>query len=176
MKKGTMNAVLPPSPVFYHDVGRDKRRVITKVVAEDPSFIPEYKTSGSACCDLLANLPDGPITLNPGDTEKVDCGIAIQLLPGYEALIRARSGLASKGIICTNATEEEQGGGTIDDDYRLRMKVILSNVGKGPVTIEHKDRIAQMGIKPVWYFDFEATNQLDDNTDRKGGFGSTGVK
>ena len=179
-KKGTVTPVIPtPTAKAYTE--KQSRRVSTPIVADSSEFIPEYKTKGAACCDLKASIPpdingNRILRLMPGHTQLVDCGFSMALPAGYEAQIRAKSGWASKGIIVTNATDEQEGG-TIDDDYRLRIKVILTNVGKQIININHMERVAQMAVKPVWYFDFDATDHLEDaESDRVGGFGSTGVK
>jgi len=177
-KKGEITPILPkPSSRDFVD---RTNHIPVAIIADSPEFIPQYKTRGAACCDLYANFELDPrgerkLTLAPGYTALVDCGFSMALPMGFEAQIRARSGLASKGIIVTNAAEEQEGG-TIDDDYRLRLKVILSNVGRSLVTFEHLDRIAQMSIRPVWYFDFETVDELPPGHDRVGGFGSTGDK
>ena len=151
-------------------------RVPVKIKADDADFVPKYKSRGAACCDLVANIkePDSignyVLTINPGMTVVVDCGFTMQLVPGYEAQVRSRSGLASRGLIVTN------GIGTIDDDYRGRVTVILTNVGKEIIQIKHKERIAQMALKPVWYFVWQETDQLDLTERGSGGFGSTGEK
>jgi len=44
------------------------------------------------------------------------------LCPGYEAQIRPRSGLASRGISVANCV------GTIDNDYRGELQVLLVNL------------------------------------------------
>jgi dUTPase len=51
--------------------------------------------------------------------------------------------------------------------------VIINNAGREIVNIKHGDRFAQMALKPVWYFEWNIVSELDE-TDRKGGFGSTG--
>ena len=179
-KKGGISAVIP-TPTARQYVQKNVNNVKTPIVADSPEFIPEYKTKGAACCDLRANIPpdlNGQriIKLMPGHTELVDCGFSIALPIGYEAQIRAKSGWGAKGVICTNATEEQEGG-TIDEDYRLKIKVILTNVGKNIIIINHMDRIAQFAIKPCWYFDFEPTDCLEKaDSDRLGGIGSTGIK
>jgi len=178
-KKGICSSVVP-TPTAKSYTENKSKLIKTPIVADSPEFIPEYKTKGAACCDLKANIPPDMngnriIRLMPGHTELVDCGFCIALPSGHEAQIRAKSGWAAKGIIVTNATEEQEGG-TIDDDYRLRLKVILTNVGKSIININHMDRIAQMAVKPCWYFDFDPTDRLEDaESDRVGGFGSTGV-
>lgn len=179
LKKGTITPVLPKPTIKVLE--EKSRRVRTPIVADSSEFIPEYKTKGAACCDLKANVPADlnglrMLRLTPGHTALVDCGISIALPPGHEAQIRAKSGWAAQGLICTNATEEQEGG-TIDEDYRLRIKVILTNVGKNILNISHLERVAQMAVKPCWYFDFEPTDKLEEaDSDRKGGFGSTGTR
>ena len=76
--------------------------------------------------------------------------------------------MGKQGFIISN------GIGTIDEDYRGRIAVILTNTSSGYFYIAHGERIAQMCIKPVYYFAFEDVKQLTV-TNRKGGFGSTGV-
>lgn len=148
-------------------------RVKVKIVANDPAFIPMYKTAGAAGADLLANIPpdekgERVLRLMPGHVVTVDTGIKIQLPTGWEAQIRCRSGLATHGIQVTN------GVGTIDEDYRDSLGVILNNTGREIVVIKHKDRIAQLLLKPVWYFNWNIVDKLEP-TKRKGGFGSTGT-
>lgn len=70
-----------------------KIRIISK-----SGVIPEYKTSGSAGFDLPAYLEES-ITLKPGERRLVPTGIFMELPPGYEAQVRARSGLAIKNGI-----------------------------------------------------------------------------
>ena len=178
-KKGTITPVIP-TPTAKSYAEKQTHRVPTSIVADLPEFIPEYKTKGAACCDLKANIvPDingtRILRLMPGHTQLIDCGFSMALPAGHEAQIRAKSGWAVKGIIVTNATEEQEGG-TIDEDYRLRIKVILTNAGKQIVNVNHMDRVAQMAVRPCWYFDFDSTDHLENaESNRVGGFGSTGV-
>lgn len=172
--KGTVTP-LPPKTEASNYVYRMARTIRTSIVADSPEFIPEYKTIGAACCDLKANIPpdkDGQRTLYIGhmETVKVDVGFSFAVPPGYEAQVRARSGFAARGMIVTN------GIGTIDEDYRGRMCVLLTNLSGEPWPIHHLDRIAQMALKPVWHFDFEPVDTLDTTDRGEGGFGSTGVK
>lgn len=132
-----------------------------------------YKSKGAAAADLIANIPPNEtgeriIRLAPGHIETIDCGFSMALPPGWEAQIRCRSGMAQKGVQVTN------GIGTIDDDYRGRLMVILNNAGREIVNIKHGDRFAQMALKPVWYFAWNMVNELDDTVRGEGGLGSTG--
>jgi dUTP pyrophosphatase len=148
-------------------------RIPAQIVPDDPMFIPMYKSAGAAAADLVANIPaDGngrrEVRLLPGRLETIDCGFSMALEPGWEAQIRARSGLAQHGVQITNSP------GTIDDDYRGRIQVILNNAGREIVVIKHGERIAQMALKPVYYFQWKVVKELDKTDRGEKGFGSTG--
>jgi dUTP pyrophosphatase len=83
--------------------------------------------------------------------------------------VRPRSGLAAKhGVTVLNAP------GTIDEDYRGEVKVILVNLGTEPFVIAHGERIAQLVVAPVTKVDVELVSSLEPTTRGTGGFGSTG--
>ena len=74
----------------------------------------------------------------------VATGFAIAIPPGFEVQVRPRSGLALKhGITCLNTP------GTIDEDYRGEVKVILANLGSEPFAVKRGERIAQLVPAPV---------------------------
>ncbi len=146
-----------------------KRRIPTSIVADSPEFIPTYESAGAACCDLKACLETDSVSIGPMETVKIYAGFRIALPAGYEAQIRPRSGFGAKAIIVPNTP------GTIDEDYRGKMCVLLTNLRQEPVEIKHLDRIAQMALKPVWYFDFVPMDTLDNTERGASGFGSTGV-
>ncbi len=136
------------------------------------AVIPRYKTSGAAGMDLAACLDD-PLTIEPGRSARVPTGLQIALPAGHEGQVRPRSGLAARhGVTVLNSP------GTIDEDYRGELQVLLVNHGSDPFTIESGDRIAQLVVAPVTQVEIEL---VDDNaalggTERgEGGFGSTGV-
>lgn len=105
-----------------------------------------------------------------GETKLIKTGISIQLPSNTEAQIRPRSGLALKHSITVLNSP-----GTIDEDYRGEIGVILINHGKEPFTVEKSMKIAQMVIKPVFSVDIEEVDGNLSDTDRgAGGFGSTG--
>lgn len=131
---------------------------------------PFYATSGAAAVDLCAAITDD-ITLKTLERAIVPTGFAMALPAGYEAQIRARSGLAAKhGIGLVN------GIGTIDADYRGEVGVILVNLSAEPFTITRGMRIAQMVIAPYTQVTFDEVETLDDTARGTGGFGSTGVE
>ena len=131
--------------------------------------LPAYETEGSAGMDLRAFV-ESPVTLAPMERALVPTGLFLEIPRGYEAQVRARSGLAVKhGIGLVN------GIGTIDSDYRGEVKVALINWGSEPFTIENGDRIAQLVIAPYERVSWEKTDTLEETERGAGGFGHTGV-
>jgi len=129
---------------------------------------PRYATDGAAGLDLSAAL-DEPLTLAPGAHAMVPTGIAIALPPGHEGQVRPRSGWAAKhGVTVLNSP------GTIDEDYRGPVKVLLVNHGPEPFVIRHGDRIAQLVVAPVTRVAVATVDELDGTARGEGGFGSTG--
>ena len=135
--------------------------------------LPSYQSAHAAGLDLLAALTaDAPIMLAPGARALVPTGIAIALPEGCEAQVRPRSGLAVRhGLTVLNAP------GTIDEDYRGEVKVLLVNLGSEPHVIMPRDRIAQLVVAPVTQVQVaqvDTPEQLGDTARGAGGFGSTG--
>ena len=138
-------------------------------IKSDSGILPFYETDGSAGMDLRAFIEE-PVTLKPGQRMLIPTGLYIELPVGYEAQLRARSGLAiKKGIGLVN------GIGTIDSDYRGEIKVILINWGEEDFVIENGDRIAQMVIARYERIEWEQTEDLSETERGSGGFGHTGV-
>jgi dUTP pyrophosphatase len=135
-----------------------------------PSAVPpRYATSGAAGLDLAAAL-DAPIELPPGGRAAVPTGLALELPPGHEGQVRPRSGLARKrSVTVLNAP------GTIDEDYRGEVEVLLVNLGTETVRIEPGDRIAQLVVAPVVQVAVELVDALGTTARGASGFGSTGV-
>ena len=131
--------------------------------------LPSYATQGAAGMDLVAAVGE-PIVIAPGQRALIPTGLAIALPPGYELQIRPRSGLALRqGIVLPNSP------GTIDEDYRGEVQVILLNAGHDDFVIERGTRIAQAVLAPVVRAEWQVTDTLDDTSRGTGGFGSTGT-
>lgn len=131
--------------------------------------LPLYQTSGAAGMDIHACLEDA-ITLQPMERRMIPTGFAIALPEGYEAQIRARSGLSIKhGITMVN------GVGTIDADYRGEVGVLLVNLGQEPFEITPGLRIAQLVIAKYERAEWVEVSDLGETERGKGGFGSTGT-
>lgn len=140
-----------------------------KIINKSKHPLPQYQTQGSSGMDLRANL-DKKIILKSLERTLVPTGIYIELPQGYEAQIRARSGLAlKKGLSLPN------GIGTIDSDYRGELKIIFVNLGKEDIEINDGDRIAQMVIMKIERPEIEEVEILGDTERSKSGFGHTGL-
>jgi len=127
---------------------------------------PAYTTSGAAGLDIVAAED---LTLMPGQRHAVPTGFAIAIPHGYEVQVRPRSGLALKhGVTCLNTP------GTIDEDYRGEVKVILANLGSESFEVRRGERIAQLIPAPVQRASFREVGELSETSRGGGGFGSTG--
>jgi dUTP pyrophosphatase len=131
--------------------------------------LPSYATAGAAGMDLLAAV-DAPLRLEPNQRALIPTGLAVALPPGYELQIRPRSGLALRhGIVLPNSP------GTIDEDYRGEVQVILLNTGDETFEIVRGMRIAQAVLAPVVRARWQVVDRLDATARAEGGFGSTGT-
>lgn len=129
---------------------------------------PLYQTEHAAGMDVAACLEE-PVTIQPLERAIIPTGFAIALPPGYEAQIRARSGLAAKqGIMPAN------GVGTIDADYRGEVGVILLNTSNEAFTVEPGMRIAQMVVTRYETVQWDEIDELDDTERGRGAYGHTG--
>ena len=130
--------------------------------------LPAYATTGAAAMDLLAAVA-APLTLPPGGRALIPTGLRVALPVGHEWQIRPRSGLALRhGITVLNSP------GTIDEDYRGEVGVILLNTGAEPFTVERGMRIAQAVLALVVRGEVEAVLVLPETARGQDGFGSTG--
>lgn len=141
------------------------------------AVLPRYETRGAAGMDLSACLDD-PIRLEAGSSARIPTGLRIALPAGHEGQIRPRSGLAARhGVTVLNAP------GTIDEDYRGELQVLLVNHGTETYSIAHGARIAQLVVAPVARVELREESSDDGQneaalgvTERgEGGFGSTGL-
>ncbi len=141
-----------------------------KIINKSGFDLPCYETPGAAAVDLKANI-EGPIILKPFERVLIPTGLFIEIPLGYEAQVRARSGLAiNHGISLVN------GIGTIDSDYRGEIKVIIINLGDDKFVIKNGDRIAQMVFAKYEKAEFIKVDELNETKRGIGGFGHTGIK
>jgi dUTP pyrophosphatase len=131
--------------------------------------LPAYASAGAAAVDLLAAV-DEPVILPPHGRAAIPTGLMVALPADHELQVRPRSGLAlNHGILVANAP------GTVDEDYRGEIKVILLNAGAEPFAVQRGMRIAQAVLVPVTRILWREVAALAATARGSGGFGSTGV-
>ncbi|MGL2355878.1 dUTP diphosphatase [Helicobacter pylori] len=131
------------------------------------ALIPEYQTEGSSGFDLHAVEE---VTIKPHGVGLVKIGICLSLEVGYELQVRTRSGLAlNHQVMVLNSP------GTVDNDYRGEIKVILANLSDKDFKVQVGDRIAQGVVQKTYKAEFIECERLDETSRGSGGFGSTGV-
>ncbi|GAA7386802.1 dUTP diphosphatase [Helicobacter pylori] len=131
------------------------------------ALIPKYQTDGSSGFDLHAVEE---VMIKPHSVGLVKIGICLSLEVGYELQVRTRSGLAlNHQVMVLNSP------GTVDNDYRGEIKVILANLSDKDFKVQVGDRIAQGVVQKTYKAEFIECEQLDETLRGSGGFGSTGV-
>lgn len=131
------------------------------------AILPAYQTPRAAAFDLAAAEE---VAIAPRSSAVVGTGWAIQLPPDTELQIRPRSGLSLKSPLFVKNSP-----GTIDEDYRGEVGVILYNCGDEEYLVRCGDRIAQGLLAPLLRCsDFAVVDELDETTRGSGGFGHTG--
>ena len=92
-------------------------------------------------------------------------GIAIEFAPTAGGIVKTRSGMAKKRLLCN--------AGVIDAGYRGEVIVLMENLGDAPYSIRKGDKIAQLLEHP-----FLAGEVVEDDLSEavRGvkGFGSSG--
>ena len=135
-----------------------------KIKLCENGVLPTYAYIGDACCDCYAAED---LTIAYGQIAKVKLGFCLELPDGYEAQIRPRSGLSSKGVVGIL--------GTVDSNYRGEVCAIIQNNSSDDFKIKVGDRICQMKIERVEPVVFDKVEELSDTLRGCNGFGSTGV-
>lgn len=149
--------------------------------------LPSQNHPTDAGYDIYAALDD-PIIIPPGGQVVISSGFNVGIQPDlgqYECCnggghtksinyvwvldVRSRSGLAAKNqVFVTNAP------GTVDQNYRGELKVILYNAGKKDYLVEPGDRIAQLVVTKAYLPEFVEVESLDETDRGAKGFGSSG--
>ncbi|EJB86843.1 deoxyuridine 5'-triphosphate nucleotidohydrolase [Helicobacter pylori Hp H-11] len=131
------------------------------------ALIPKYQTEGSSGFDLHAVEE---VMIKSHSVGLVKIGICLSLEVGYELQVRTRSGLAlNHQVMVLNSP------GTVDNDYRGEIKVILANLSDKDFKVQIGDRIAQGVVQKTYKAEFIECERLDETSRGSGGFGSTGV-
>lgn len=140
---------------------------VFKVELKDSkSVMPRKAHDSDAGFDLFSREE---VRIEPYERRIAYTGVTLELLEGWEAQIRSRSGMAYKGITVANSP------GTIDAGFRGEIGVILENRSGGAVLVMPGDKIAQIVFSRVHDISLVETGEVSRDTARgDGGFGSSG--
>src|SRR5690625_3643992 len=108
----------------------DKIRVGFKRLTDD-AIIPTKANPNDSGFDLYASED---VIIEPGETKIIPTGIAVELPQGYEAQVRPRSGITAKTKLRVQL-------GTIDQDNRGEIGVIVDNIHELRQTVKHLEYI-----------------------------------
>ena len=109
------------------------------------------------------------ITLQPRERVLIPTGFKMQCPENMSIDFVPRSGIAWKeGVSVINTP------GVIDCDYPDECYVALVNHSNKAYTIKHGDRVAQMRLVPVLDTELIEAELPEVNSNRTGGFGSSG--
>lgn len=153
-------------------------------VNKSPNNHPNYSDSKASGFDLRAWITEeesedsmfgNTIVLQPFERRLINTGIYVELPEGVEIQVRPKSGQAlKKGITVLNTP------GTVDNNYRGEIKVIIINLSNKSITIENGEKIAQAVVCPVFVGENVELNpvfEISLDTERgTGGFGHNGIK
>lgn len=134
------------------------------VKLKESAMLPTKNHPSDTGIDLYAAED---VVFQPNERHLVGTGVALVFPEGFGGEIRGRSGLSAK----TGMTVIH---GTIDQEYRGEIKVILHNFGE-TYEVKAGDRIAQLVLEKVYPAQIVEEQQLSVDTKRGvAGFGSSG--
>ena len=110
---------------------------------------------------------DEDCLIQPSSKQLISTGLRLAIPVGYCGILKARSGLACRGI--------EVGAGVIDAGYRGEVKVLLMNRSTEAIEIKANDRIAQLMVVAVPEIEWIVSDDLPEADRGVNGFGSTGA-
>lgn len=129
--------------------------------------LPARATPGSTGFDLFACIDgEGAVALG-SQPRLIGTGIAIEVPWGYDAQVRPRSGLSSKGVGVTF--------GTVDSDYRGELIITMYLFDPGATyEVRHGERVAQLVVSRQADLTVIEVEALTPTERGAGGHGSTG--
>ena len=189
---------------YLSELANDIEREVDEMLNENKVTIGFKRLSDDAIIPTKAHPTDSgydlfaaeDVIIEPGDTAVVKTGIAVDLPKGFEAQVRPRSGVTAKTKLRVQL-------GTIDQDYRGEIGVIVDNInsfstdnlvslltyidgktgldnngdlyGEGTYLIRKGEKIAQLVVQHLPQIIAEEVYNLEETERGDAGFGSTGI-
>lgn len=136
-----------------------------KIKKIEGGVLPAYKRIGDACMDCYSRVDEVIFT---GCRKLVPLGFCLELPPGWEAIVRPRSGMSKNEIdVCI---------GTIDSNYRGEVMACIVNKSNIDYVIERGDRVCQLAVREAPEIKWDVVEELSESNRGTNGFGSSGVK
>lgn len=160
IKKLTPLAELPTRATL-HSAGLDVRACLWE------QTVTVFTESGAKLeCEVVA----GTIAIWPGDRVMIPTGMKMSVDAEYCIKLYPRSGISLKhGLSLINCV------GIGDRDYKEEYYVTLTNHGQKLQTIADGERVCQLMVERVEPVNLVEVDELPDvDSERNGGFGSTG--
>ena len=146
------------------------RRLDGYSITDLPAFKSEFSSGMDICANFLISDKKKEIIIPSSGRKMISTGLAIELPNNCEGQIRSRSGLAiDYGLMVLNSP------GTIDQDFRGHLKIILANFGTEDYLVKQGDRIAQLVISNLIRPKIKLVESLTKTDRGNKGFGSTGI-
>lgn len=142
----------------------------------DDGRIPEKTTDNAACYDVFAR----EIEKVAEDTYYVKLGFKATPDKEFKIVLVPRSSITKTDWILQNSPG--QGDPDFPLEYQARFKAFPNGYDKKTNKLTYSefpykvgDRVAQMYISSIYNLHFNVVNNISESTNRKGGFGSTGI-
>ena len=123
---------------------------------------PFKKYSTDAGFDLYSDIN---MAINPGHTMKLDCGIALNIPPGFYGFIVPRSSWRQKGLACMSV---------YDAGFQGRVEPFVTNMSNSILYIQQDERIVQLIIREVPDIELVEVELFVESERGELGAGSTG--
>ena len=145
------------------------------VLLSEGAIAPKRVNEFAAGYDLFTPKD---VVVNPG-RNMIPLDIAVELDPHTQGEVRPCSGSSINGMngysLQVHDTEKRLDAdvilGTVDEDYRGVVGVIIKSFEKEPFLIKHKEKIAQLVVKKYVGTPFEIVSELTTTDRGTKGFG-----
>jgi dUTP pyrophosphatase len=129
---------------------------------------PSRGTSSSAGIDFYVPNDSEDSILKPGESALIPSGIRAHVPRGYALIAFNKSGVATKQGLSVGAC-------VVDEDYRLEIHLHVINTSNQDQHIKSGQKLVQFILVPVFYDEIQEVTSIENDTERTGGFGSTGL-
>lgn len=164
------------------ELGIDIHELEKDMIEHNPKVILGYKKLNDNAVDPYYNYESDSgfdlysteeIVVEGLGRALIPTGLSFEIRDGFEIQVRSKSGLAiNQGLMVLNSP------GTVDNNFRGEIKVIIFNTNKTPFTITKGMKVGQAVLCPVVngkWVELVGKDKLSETDRSDRGFGSTGI-